>query len=411
MSRTWQSSVGLPVRWGQSISVAAGKHETRAGLPLPLYGALIFAGIRILSLATAAFLLPRMKVHVLHHSHVLHYSLPYFIRTWDGGFYLTIAVHGYSYVPGNIRLDGIFAWFPGYPAAIHAIAWIPGVGAVRAGFGVTIAAGLAAAWGLTRLGMTLTGDRRVSLLMAALWAVAPGSIVLSMLYSEGLFCALAIWSLIALVEQRWLTAAGLTILAGTVRSSALALIAAVTVAALPALIRAARARQHIATWWRPAAALLLAPLGLLGYWGYVAWAVHRPDGWFVLEKNMHNGLDWGQATMLILKNAIINGPTAFVALTLLVLAAAAALAACSLTERMPVYLHTYTLVIVLTALTTGPWYMGSKPRFLLPAMLLGLPLARLLAPARTWVVSPLIVLLAAASTWFSLYLMTVGWAP
>ena len=73
-----------------------------------------------------------------------------------------------------------------------------------------------------------------------------GSIVLSMLYSEGLFCALAIWSLIALVEQRWLTAAGLTVLAGTVRSSALALVAAVTVAARPALIRALRERVSIA---------------------------------------------------------------------------------------------------------------------------------------------------------------------
>ena len=32
------------------------------------------------------------------------------------------------------------------------------------------------------------------------------------------------------------------------------------------------------------------------------------------------------------------------------------------------YLHAYTLVIVLTAFATGPGYMGSKPRFLLPAM-------------------------------------------
>jgi len=366
---------------------------------------LIFAGIRVLSLATAAFLLPRGKFHELH------YSLAHLIRSWDSGYYLAIAVHGYSYEPGNIRHETIFAWFPGYPAAIHAIAWIPGVSPVQAGLGVTIAAGLAAAWGLTRLGMTLTGDRRVSLLMTALWAVAPGSIVLSMLYSEALFCALAIWSLIALVERRWLTAAGLTILAGTVRSSALALIAAVTVAALPALIRAMRARQHIAAWWRPAAALLLAPLGLLGYWGYVAWAVHRPGGWFLLEKNVHNGFDWGHSTMLALKDAIINGPTASKALILLVIAAAAALAACSLTERMPVFLHTYTLVIVLTALATGPHYLGSKPRFLLPAMLLGLPLARLLAPARTWVLTPLIAMLAAASTWFSLYLMSVRWPP
>jgi Mannosyltransferase (PIG-V) len=389
----------------QPVPAAAGKHGTVPGLPLPLYGALIFAGIRIVSLATAAFLLPRGKFHELH------YSLQHLVRAWDSGRYLFIAVHGYSYVPGDMGHDSIFAWFPGYPAAIHAVAWIPGVGAVWAGLGVTIVAGMAAAYGLTRLGMTLTGDRRVSLLMAALWAVAPGSIVLSMLYSEALFCALAIWSLIALVERRWLTAAGLTVLAGTVRSSALALVAAVTVAVLPVLIRAARGRQHAAVWWRPAAALLLAPLGLLGYWGYVAQAVHRPDGWFWIERNVRNGLDWGQSTMLALKNTIIDEPKAYVALTLLVIAAAVVLTACCLTERMPVCLHAYTLVIVLTALAAGPYYLGSKPRFLLPAMLLGLPLARLLAPARTWVLTPLIAVLAAASTWFSLYLMSVGWAP
>jgi hypothetical protein len=259
--------------------------------------------------------------------------------------------------------------------------------------------------------MTLTGDRRVSLTMAALWAAAPGSIVLAMLYSEALFCALAIWALIALVERRWLTSAGLAILAGTVRSSALALVAAVTVAALPALIQAARAQQRIDGWWRPAAALLLAPLGLLGYWGYVAWAVHRPGGWFWIEKNVQSSFDWGQGTMLALKNAILDGPPAYVALILLVIAAAVALTICTLTERMPACLHAYTLVIVLTAFTAGSYYLGSKPRFLLPAMLLGLPLARLLAPVRTWVVIPLIAMLAAASAWFGLYLMSVGWAP
>ena len=78
---------------------------------------------------------------------------------------------------------------------------------------------------------------------------------------------------------------------------------------------------------------------------------------------------------------------------------------------MPTCLYAYTLVIVLTALGTGPSYLGSKPRFLLPAMLLGLPLARLLAPARTWVLIPLIAMLAATSTWSGLYLMSVGWAP
>jgi hypothetical protein len=194
-------------------------------------------------------------------------------------------------------------------------------------------------------------------------------------------------------------------------SSALALIAAVAVAALTDLIRAARAREHITAWWRPLAALLLAPLGMLGYWAFTAWALHQPGGWFLLEKQAHNSFDWGQSTLLTLKNAIIDGPMAPVALTLLVIAAAMVLALCSLTERMPVDLHVYTLVVVLVAIATGPYYLGSKPRFLLPAVLLGLPLARLLAPARTWVLIPLIAMLAAASTWFSLYLMTIGWAP
>jgi hypothetical protein len=157
--------------------------------------------------------------------------------------------------------------------------------------------------------------------------------------------------------------------------------------------------------------LLLSPLGLLGYWGYVAWAMRRPDAWFVLEKNVHNGFDLGRGIVLALKNAIVYGPTAYVALTLLVLAAAVVLAACSVTERMPLGLHVYSLAIVLAALTTGPYYLGSKPRFLLPAMLLGLPLARLLSPLRSWLLIPLAVMLAAASIWFGLYLMSVGWAP
>ena len=373
--------------------------------PLALAGVAIFASIRLLTLGVSAFLLPRGKFHNLH------YSLWHLIASWDSGRYLHIAAHGYSYAPGNLRLDVIFAWFPGYPAAIDTLSWIPGVGADRAAFTVTIAAGLAAAWGLTRLGLALTGDQRISLLMVALWAVAPGSLVWTMLYSEALFCALAVWSLVALVERRWLTAAGLTILAGTVRSTAMALIAAVAVAALPPVIRAVRAREPIGAWWRPAAAMVTAPLGLVGYWAYSAWATHHLAGFVWVEKNAHNSFDWGKGIILAAKQAIIYGPNASVALTLLVIAAAVILTAWSLAERIPIYLHAYTLVVLVLALAPGPYYLGSKPRFLLPAMLLGLPLARLLARARIWVLIPVIAVLAAASTWFGIYLMTTGWAP
>jgi hypothetical protein len=68
--------------------------------------------------------------------------------------------------------------------------------------------------------------------------------------------------------------------------------------------------------------------------------------------------------------------------------------------------------VVVTALVTSANWVSSKPRFLLPAVLLALPVARLLAPLRTSVLVPLICVLAVATTWFGLYLLVVvGWAP
>jgi hypothetical protein len=63
------------------------------------------------------------------------------------------------------------------------------------------------------------------------------------------------------------------------------------------------------------------------------------------------------------------------------------------------------------ALGVGPLYLGSKPRFLLPAVLLSVPVARLLAPLPAWLLGLVIGVLGAASVWFSLFLMTAGWAP
>jgi hypothetical protein len=406
MSRPGPAYVDPAAQPAPSAAVAAGQDAAGPRAGTAAAGVAIFAGVRLLALGVTVFLLPRGRFDSR-----LHYSLWHLITSWDSASFLTIAAHGYSYVPGDLRLDVIFAWFPGYPAAIDALAWIPGAGVARAGLAVTIAAGLAAAWGLTRLGLALTGDRRVSLLMVALWAAAPGSLVWTMLYSEALFCALAVWCLLALVERRWLTAAGLTILAGTVRSTAVALVAAVVVAALPPLIQAARARQPAAAWWRPALALLAAPLGLAGYWAYSARATHHLAGFMWVESNAHNSWDFGAGIFQSARTAIMTTPTAFVVLTLLVIAAAVTLTGCSLAERIPVCLHAYTLLVVVLALGPGPQYLGSKPRFLLPAMLLALPLARLLARARAWVLIPLIAVFAAASTWFGLYLMTVGWAP
>ena len=376
-------------------------------LSLGLTGTLIYAGIRLLSVAMTAFMLQHGKYRAPH------WSLFRWARSSDGGWYHTIATHGYAYPPGDLAHASVFSWFPGYPAVIDSIAWLPGVTVYAAGLAVTAAAGLVAAWGLVTLGMKLTGDPRISLLMVALWAVAPMSIVLNMMYGEALFCALAFWALLALVSRRWLTAGGLTLLAGTVRSTAGALILAVLVAALIAVVQAVRARQPFAAWWRPVAAALLAPLGLLGYLGYVAVRTHRLDGWFWIEKHAcHMAFDWGVSTTRVINSALTGKPSEQMLLVTLALVAAVVLTLWSLTERIPVYLHVYTLTVVFLALTTSANWFSSKPRFLLPAVLLTLPLARLLAPLRTRVLVPLVGVLVVASTWFGLYVTVIArWTP
>ena len=234
-----------------------------------------------------------------------------------------------------------------------------------------------------------------------------------MLYAEALFCALAVWVLIALVDRRWLTAAGLTIAAGTVRSTAVALVAALVVAAAAALVEAARTHRRIAEWWRPLAAALLAPLGLLGFLGYVAVRTGRLDGWFWIENHtFHMVFDWGISTLRLVKGTFLGSPAVPDVLVVLAVVAGALLTVWSLTERIPLYLHVYTVVVVVMALASSANWIGSKPRFLLPAILLALPVARLLAPLRTSVLVPLIAVLTALSTWFGLYLIVIGrWAP
>ena len=224
--------------------------------PLPAVGAMIYAGIGLLSLVMTVFLLRHGEFRQRG------VSLTQWVTGGDGSYYEAIAAHGYQYRPGQAAHAAVFSMFPGYPAAIDSLAWLPGVSIALAGFAVTVLAGMAAAWGLVVLGFKLTADPRISLLLPAIWAVAPGSIALSRLHAEALFCALAVWTLVALLSRRWLTAGALVLLAGTVRSTALALIAAVAVAVLTAPIQAVWTRQRIALWWirrRTAAIIPRAP--------------------------------------------------------------------------------------------------------------------------------------------------------
>jgi len=361
----------------------------------------VFAATRVISVITLVYLRP------YGHFRNIHGIWAFLTRYDDASWYANIAQHGYR------RSEiGFFHFYPGYPAAIDTIAWIPGVGVHGAGITVTAVAGLAAAAGLARLGLRLTGDARTSLLLVALWAVAPGAMVLSMAYSEALMCALAAWALVAVLDRRWITAGVLTMLAGTVHSSAVALIAAVEVAVLIALVGAARTgRPSLGAWLRPVAAGVMAPLGLIGFWVFVTLRQAQPGGWLADEENSGTQIDWGRSMWHLVSRTFLGSPTWHTQLFVLVLLAAVALAAWNLTERLPAYLKVYILVTVLLAVLTNSFFLGSKPRILLPALLLGFPLAKVLAPVPKHVLVPMIAILAVASAWLTLAAAAVGIAP
>ena len=362
----------------------------------------VYAATRIISVCTIAPLLPFRGFRHIRPGGIW----IYLTRDSDAAWYSSIAQHGY-----RASAPGTFHFYPGYPAAIDSIAWIPGMGTARAGIVVTAVAGLVAAAGLAQLGLRLTGDPRISVLLAALWAVAPAAMVLSMAYSEALACALAVWALVAVADRRWITAGVLTMAAGTVHSSAVTLMAAVAVAALAAVMESARAGQlPPGAWLRPTAAVVISPLGLIGFWLFVSVGLRYPGGWLAAESASGQRIDWGVSTWHAVVRTL-SAPSALHLLSVLAILAAVGLAAWTCTERIPAYLKVYVLCTVLLAVLTGPGWLDSKPRILLPALLLGFPLAKILAPSRNYVLVPMIIVLAAASAWFTLIQAAAGIAP
>jgi hypothetical protein len=113
----------------------------------------------------------------------------------------------------------------------------------------------------------------------------PGSVVFSMVYSEGVLIALVAGSLLALERRRWLLAGVLAAFATAVGPTALAIIPACAVAALIELRRRG---------WRARKALLaplLAPVGLLAFGAYL-W-VHTGSPFATYYAQHH---EWSEKT-------------------------------------------------------------------------------------------------------------------
>ena len=140
------------------------------------------------------------------------------LSQWDSRWFLQIALHGYEEVPQAA------AFFPVYPALVHALAWATG-SILVAGVVISLTSGGVAAWLLVQIARPLLGERGAhdAVLYLALY---PVGFVLTSLYSEGLFLALAAGSFLAAMRGRTVLAGVLGGLATGTRLIGLALLPA-----------------------------------------------------------------------------------------------------------------------------------------------------------------------------------------
>ncbi|WP_236576194.1 glycosyltransferase family 39 protein [Streptomyces sp. HF10] len=332
-------------------------------------------------------------------------------HSWDSRWYLHIAAQGYGHKmwitpQGAVQAD--WAFFPLYPALIRALTTVlpltPGQAALLIAW---LAAGVAA-YGVYVIGHLLYG-RGVATALVGLWAVMPHAVELTIAYTESLFAALAIWALYCVLKGRWLWAGALAAFAGLARPSGFAVAGAV---ALAAVYEAWRRRGRVS--WRLWAGAVLAPLGFLGYVLWVGTQVGNLfGGYFKVQSAWDSRFDFGVGAARFVKALLLHGGGVVYTVALLVVATGVLLFALLCLDRPPLVLAVFAGVLILLVLG-GSGSFSSKPRFLLPAFPLLIPMARALA--RTWRVRPVQAVLVygaltLVSLFFGAYVTAVAHSP
>ncbi|MGZ0193470.1 MAG: glycosyltransferase family 39 protein, partial [Acidimicrobiales bacterium] len=208
------------------------------------------------------------------------------LTSWDGRWYLEIIRFGYpKSIPADItynQLEARAAFFPVYPWLVRVVDFVlPG--------GDTFAA-LFTNFVLGAISVVLVGllARRLFSNAAAarsmtLYAVFPGSFVLSFAYAEATFIVLAALCLLFLIEERWILAGVAAAIGTGTRPNGVALVVACVVAAALAIGR----RRD----WVSLVPVVLSPLGFIGFQLYVDAQAGERGAWFRVQREA-----WSEGT-------------------------------------------------------------------------------------------------------------------
>lgn len=294
-----------------------------------------YAASRLLILVVGA-------VAILVHSQL---SIGDFFAMWDGDWYLRIAREGYPHtVPDGVGLHvrTELAFFPLFPLMIRAVTWATPIPEVWAGTLISLLFGAVSVVLMSYLARTLT-DKQTADRAVALFCFFPGSLVLSVAYSEGVMIALALACTLALLRRRWLAAGLAAGLATAARPNAVALVAACAWQSLTAI----RQRRE----WRSVVAPLLAPAGMLAFFAFLWHHTGVLDAWFQVERRGWNQrFDFGLHAVDVLGDFLndpFDGLARFIVVTCLAFLIVSMVIL--VRRRLPGALNVYTVVIAALA--------------------------------------------------------------
>jgi hypothetical protein len=340
--------------------------------------------------------------------------------SWDVGWFVRVArdgyPHGYTYGDhGELTANGL-AFFPGFPLAVRA-AHALGCGSYETSALVAGSiAGCVATLAVYAVGLNLY-DHRVGVALATLFCAQPMSVVLSMGYSEGLFVAFVAAAMVAAYRDAWLWAGALGLGAALSRPTG----AAVAIGlALAAWLRLRRpdpygvpierpwpAEGRTVARWRPLLAAGLALAGVPGYLLWVALRVGSPRAWFDIQTaGWGTTFDFGTSATRFVVDSLRGGESWVAVSVAWILVATPLLAFVAAAHRVWPPLLVYGLLSLVLVIGQAGFY-HSKPRLLVPVLVILVPVAVGLGRARLRSAVPALVGYSLLGLWYGAYMITV----
>jgi hypothetical protein len=378
------------------------------------------------------------------------------LLAWDGGHFVRLAEEGYptgyTYTTEGALTGNGLAFFPGYPMLVRIVHLATGLEVGTAAITVAWIAGAFAAILVCALGTRLY-DQRVGLALTVLFCTQPMSMALSMAYSEALFVAMVAGMLLFAHRGDWLLAGLFGLGAGLSRPTGAAAAIGLAVAAAMAVHRSRRAAREQdpdgrdtddretddrpigardsyrarraariagaadaadaaptvrdAPAWQPIAAAAVALAGVPGYLLWVGLRVGDLGAWFDIQTaGWGSTFDFGLGAVEFVLDTLRSAEGWVQVSVALILIAAVVAAVVAVARRVWTPLLVYGLIALALVLGQNGFY-HSKPRLLVPCLVILVPAAVAIGRSRPRTAGLVLGGYALFGMWYGAYLITV----